>query len=180
MYSALIHSGIPVDDNKKIWKMKIPLKLKFFAWYLRKEVILTKDNLFKSNWQGSTKCVFCPQEETIKHFFFQCMIAHSIWSAIQIVSNLYPSRLVANIFGNWLHSVDMKARTIIRVRALAVIWSLWLCRNDKVFNNSNIQMHKFAPFVVHNTTCGKSRPFFEAVFTTEVHDEEYFYPTWMA
>ena len=28
MYRALIHSNIPVDSNKKIWSMKIPLKLK--------------------------------------------------------------------------------------------------------------------------------------------------------
>ena len=70
MYRALIHSDIPVDDNKKIWKMKIPLKLNFFAWYLRKGVILIKDNLLKHNWHESTKCVFCPQDETIKHLFF--------------------------------------------------------------------------------------------------------------
>ena len=36
MYRALSHSDIPVNSNKKIWKMKIPLKLKIFAWYLRK------------------------------------------------------------------------------------------------------------------------------------------------
>ena len=111
--------------------MKIPLKLKIFAWYLRKGVILTKDNLVKRNWNGSTKCVFCTHDETIKHLFFQCKVARSIWSAIQIASNLYPPRSVANIFGNWLHGVDSKERTIIRVAALAVIWSLWLCRNDR-------------------------------------------------
>jgi hypothetical protein len=28
MYKALIHPDIPVDNNKKIWKMKVPLKNK--------------------------------------------------------------------------------------------------------------------------------------------------------
>ena len=120
--------------------MKIPLKLKIFAWYLRKGVILTKDNLVKRNWNGSTKCVLCTHDETIKHLFFQCKVARSIWSAIQIGSNLYPPRSVANIFGNWLHGVDSKERTIIRVGALAVIWSLWLCRNDKVFNDKDTSL----------------------------------------
>jgi hypothetical protein len=32
--NAIIQYDIPVDDNKKIWKMKIPLK-KIFGWYLR-------------------------------------------------------------------------------------------------------------------------------------------------
>ena len=41
------------------------------------------------------------------------------------------------MFGNWLHGIDNKFKTILRVGALAVIWSLWLCRNDKVFNDKN-------------------------------------------
>ena len=67
LYRALLHSDVPVDNNKKNWCMKIPLKLKIFAWYLRKGVILTKDNLVKRNWNGSTKCAFCTHDETIKH-----------------------------------------------------------------------------------------------------------------
>jgi hypothetical protein len=78
MYNALILPDLPVYDNKKIWKMKIPLKNKFFAWYLRRGVILTKDNLIKQNWHESKACVFYPQDETIKHLFFQCNFAHSI------------------------------------------------------------------------------------------------------
>jgi hypothetical protein len=68
-------------------------------------------------------------------FFFQCRFARSIWSIIQVAFDLYPQRSVANIFGNWLHGIDNRFRTLIRVGALAVIWSLWLYRNDKVFNN---------------------------------------------
>jgi hypothetical protein len=33
--------------------------------------------------------------------------------------------------------VDHRFKILIRVAAIAVIWSLWLCRNDKVFNNVN-------------------------------------------
>jgi hypothetical protein len=49
LYNAIIQSDIPVGDNKKIWKMKIPLKTKIFGWYLRRGIILTKDNLVKHN-----------------------------------------------------------------------------------------------------------------------------------
>src|SRR4051812_17682988 len=98
MYRALVQPEIPVDNNYKIWQMKIPLKIKVFAWYLRKGVILTKDNLVKRNWQGSKKCVSCAHDETIKHLFFTCTVARSIWSAIQLASNLYQPTSVANIF----------------------------------------------------------------------------------
>jgi hypothetical protein len=134
MYNALIHLDVPVDNNKMIWKMKIPLKTKVFGWYLHRGVILTKDNLAKQNWHVNKSCVFYHQY-TIKHLFFQCRFAGSIWSIIQVASDLYPPCSVANIFGNWLHGIDNRFRTHIRVGALAIIWSLWLYRNDKVFND---------------------------------------------
>jgi hypothetical protein len=121
MYNALIHLDIPVDNNKMIWKMKIPLKTKVFGWYLRRGVSLTKDNLAKRNWHRSKSCVFCHQDETIKHIFFQCQFARSIWSIIQVASTIYPPRSVTNIFGNWLHDIDNRFRMLIRVGALVVI-----------------------------------------------------------
>jgi hypothetical protein len=137
MYKVLIQPVQPVASNKSIWKMKLPLKTKVFTWYLRRGVILTKDNLARRNWHGSKKCVFCNHDESIKHLFFQCQFARSIWSIIQIGSSLYPPQSVANIFGNWLNGVDNRFKLLIRVGAIAVIWSLWLCRNDKVFNDKN-------------------------------------------
>ena len=105
MYRALTHSEVPTSNNKKIWKSKIPLKVKIFMWYLRRGVVLTKDNLARRNWRGSKKCSFCTRDETIKHLFFQCKFARSTWSVIQIASNLYPPTSVANIFGHWLDGI---------------------------------------------------------------------------
>ena len=105
MCRALTHSEVPVSNNKKIWKSKIPLKVKIFMWYLRKGVVLTKDNLARRNWLGSKKCCFCTHDETIKHLFFQCKFARFTWSVIQIECNLYPSASVANIFGHCLDSI---------------------------------------------------------------------------
>ena len=101
--------------------MKIPLKIKVFTWYLRRGVILTKDNLVKRNWNGSMKCIFCPQPETIKHLFFECSFTRSIWSAIHIASNLYQPKSVGNVFGNWQYGIERKYKTIIRVGAISVI-----------------------------------------------------------
>jgi hypothetical protein len=173
LYKAIIQSNIPVNSNKKIWKMKIPLKTKIFGWYLRRSVILTNDNLVKRNWHGSTQCVFCHQDETINHLFFQCRFARSIWSLIQVASSLYPPTSVANIFGNWLHDIDLRFRTLIRVGALVVIWSLWLCRNDKVFNDKNYSFLQvlyrctgILPFMVTSATGGESRPIYEGLEDT--------------
>jgi hypothetical protein len=49
LYKAILQSDIPVDNNKKIWMMKIPLKNKKNGWYLHRGLIITKDNLVKRN-----------------------------------------------------------------------------------------------------------------------------------
>ena len=35
----------PPFTHKLIWKLKVPLKIKIFFWFLRRGVVLTKDNL---------------------------------------------------------------------------------------------------------------------------------------
>ncbi|WVZ81475.1 hypothetical protein U9M48_028849, partial [Paspalum notatum var. saurae] len=44
-------------NTKFIWKLKLPLKIKIFLYYLWRGVILTKDNLVKRNWTGSQNCL---------------------------------------------------------------------------------------------------------------------------
>jgi hypothetical protein len=44
LYLAQINNGV-VDMNRKLWKVRIPLKNKIFMWYVYKGVVLTKDNL---------------------------------------------------------------------------------------------------------------------------------------
>ena len=58
-----------------LWKLKIPLKVKIFMWFLDRKVVLTKDNLSKRNWHGCTKCSFCAAEETVEHLFTSCPLA---------------------------------------------------------------------------------------------------------
>jgi hypothetical protein len=69
MYKALILPELPVDINKMILKMNIPLKTKIFGWYLHRGVILTKDNIVKQNWQGS-KNVFPVMKMRLSKTFF--------------------------------------------------------------------------------------------------------------
>jgi hypothetical protein len=126
MYNALIQSDFPRDkiSNNKLWKLKLPLYIKVFRWYLHKGVILTKDNLAKRNWNGSRTCVFCHHDKRIKRLFFQCHFARSIWSVIQVASTLFPPRSIANIFGNWLNGIDHRFKKHIMVGAIVFIWSL--------------------------------------------------------
>jgi hypothetical protein len=79
-----VYDGLTKDDSglyhKKIWKSKIPAKIKIFLWLMTFDVLLTRDNLRKRKWQGDPCCVFCDCEESIPHLFFQCPVARIVWS----------------------------------------------------------------------------------------------------
>jgi hypothetical protein len=49
LYNVILQFDLSVDNNKKIWKIKIPLKTKIIAWYLHRGVILTKENFVGHN-----------------------------------------------------------------------------------------------------------------------------------
>ena len=72
------------------WKTKTPLKIKIFLWYLKRGVVLTKDNLLKRRWKGDSKCNFCGSEETIQHLFFDCRVAWFVWNVLFITFNIQP------------------------------------------------------------------------------------------
>jgi len=81
IYNALSNSSNGIY-YKKIWKEKIPEKIKIFLWLIANDSILPKDNLMKRKWQGDPSCIFCNNVETISHLFFQCPVAKIIWSVI--------------------------------------------------------------------------------------------------
>jgi hypothetical protein len=74
LYMAQINNGT-THMNKQIWRLRIPLKIKIFMWYTKKEVVLIKDNLARRNWDGSKQCCFYLRDESIHHLFFECHYA---------------------------------------------------------------------------------------------------------
>jgi hypothetical protein len=103
-------------------------------WYLYKGVILTKDNLARRQWQGDQKCCFCSLNESIQHLLFYCHFAKFIWRIIQVFSNLLSPTSVHNMFTGWLEGIDRKLKSQILVGASAIYWTIWLTRNDIVFD----------------------------------------------
>jgi hypothetical protein len=136
-YLAPIHANVP-NMNKIIWKLKVPLKIKIFLWYLRRDVILTNDNLAKINWHDSVKYCFCHKYEIIKHLFFECQFAWTIWNLIQVATNLHPPRNISNMFNSWLWGINKELKQVVLLGATSICWAIWHDRNDIVFERKNV------------------------------------------
>ena len=100
MYRAITTTNI-IPHNHIIWKLKLPLKIKIFMWYLIKGVTLTKDNLARQRWKGSLNCCCCSLIETIQHLFFDCQNAKFLWRLISVVFNLPMPLNVNHMFTHW-------------------------------------------------------------------------------
>jgi hypothetical protein len=107
-----------MDDHTKylqkhLWKIKVPLKIRIFMWFLHRRVLLTKDNLAKRKWQGSQKYCFCDQKETVQHLFISCPLAKMVWHIVHMTFSIIPPTSIANLFGNWLVGVSEKDKVQI-------------------------------------------------------------------
>ena len=102
----------------------------------RGSIDLTKDSLAKCNWQGSEMCCFCHKNWTIKHLFFECRFAHAIWSCIHVALNLPQPRSIPHMFGSWLNGFRRDLKPLLLLGPTVTCWSLWLCRNDLVFEKN--------------------------------------------
>ena len=133
MYRLLMNTPT-LTHNMLLWKLKIPLKIKIFLWYLGRGVILTKENLAKRGWTGSMKCCFCNQNETIQHIFFDCYLIRNIWRIIYFAFNIERPININHIIENWATNKGIAHRKKLLIGVAAMFWSIWLCRNDVAFN----------------------------------------------
>jgi hypothetical protein len=132
MYAALINNGVRVSHN--IWQTKLPMKIKIFMWYLKKGMTLTKDNLARRNWSGDKSCCFCHFSETIYHLFFDCFYAKFLWRSIHLLFGLLPPTYMADLFVRWSKLGNKKYNTLLLTTAAALLWAIWLTRNEIVFD----------------------------------------------
>jgi hypothetical protein len=66
----------------RVWRAKLPEKIKVFMWLVEQRSILTKDNMKKRNRQGDPDCYFCGQFEDTDHLLLVCPISKVIWGVI--------------------------------------------------------------------------------------------------
>lgn len=51
----------------------------FFLWLLTQNKVLTRDDVAKRKHVEDNSYLFCCEEETTQHLFFECVFAKQIW-----------------------------------------------------------------------------------------------------
>ncbi|KAA3480300.1 LINE-1 reverse transcriptase like [Gossypium australe] len=72
-------------DFDKIWKLKVPPRVRSFIWMISIDRIRTKDFLSRRGLEFSNleSCPWCNNEqEKVEHFFFRCKFIKGFWRKI--------------------------------------------------------------------------------------------------
>jgi hypothetical protein len=68
---------------------------------------------FKRNRFGNQKYRLCYHNETIKHLFFNCQHAKTIWRIGDIANGLTPPTSISHMFGYWLTVITKHGKNLI-------------------------------------------------------------------
>uniref|UniRef100_A0A0A9DU72 Reverse transcriptase zinc-binding domain-containing protein n=1 Tax=Arundo donax TaxID=35708 RepID=A0A0A9DU72_ARUDO len=116
-----------------IWSSKIPSRVHIFLWLLTKNKILTRDNLSKCRNVEDSSCLFCSEQESIHHLFFDCATAKVMWYEISVLLSLQIGENFESVGSKWLCN---KRFMVVNIVSSAALWSLWKLRNDLCFQRS--------------------------------------------
>src|SRR3954470_19418924 len=92
---------------------------------------MTRDNLKKRHLNKPEDCVFCSEDESIDHLFFQCLVAKQVWNIISQFFGFAIGNDYLSVAKNWILN---KKHAVLNSVCSAVLWCLWKFRNDLIFN----------------------------------------------
>jgi hypothetical protein len=126
-YDKLIMSSRMAEDEemgKKLWKLKIPLKLQIFLWLCRRDGLITGDLRHRRMGTPTQFCYLCGlHNDSTDHIFSSCAITDYVWR--RVCNESLPT------WGNlWSCLVDGNKPYIHMV---AVLWAVWRARSECVF-----------------------------------------------
>lgn len=131
-YEAIIEEEVSYAISRwsvKLWKRKLPLKIKCFLWLCFESTILSCD---KRGFVGPGRCVLCHmEEESVNHLFCQCSFCRGIWMDLKSKLKHEDDRESPNFrdcFLNWLQR-KVKFKNL----PLITIWEVWKARTNCIF-----------------------------------------------
>lgn len=129
---------------KRICKLNMWPKLKFFVWKILHGCLPTKDRVRRKGIQIGQTCTLCSlEEEDAEHLFRKCELSKRIWAGSPLgIRNDYENSIPT---GEWikgfinyffLQDKDHSRSTFF----IHIMWAIWLERNNRVFRNHSSQL----------------------------------------
>lgn len=110
--------------------MPCPQKIHVFLWLLVYNKVLTSENLNKRRPVEDLTCLFCDENESVQHLFFDCIVARHLWKFVAECFHMEIPVSFEDIGALWhMH----KSKIVLNMVTAASFWSLQTLRNDFCF-----------------------------------------------
>ena len=128
----------------KLWKNRVPMKIKVFMWMAMQGKLQIGVNLKKKIGKGNRNWCLCGECETEDHIFFGCIMVKNVWSCFKeaLGWDRIPHNL-QDIFYSWLQLNCRNYHVKIFISAI-VLWSIWNIRNKmgiQIFLKIYVALH---------------------------------------
>lgn len=139
------------DSWNFIWKLKIPPIIKFFLWQLNHKILPTFSFLKKRNIIHNEICKWCNQDiECVDHLFIRCTLARHAWWGLFKWLEIKPFSYSSLGLQDCLKYMNAHTSSIEGgIYASALLWTVWLARNDNIYNNSRISVNNLEFLIKH-------------------------------
>uniref|UniRef100_A0A803P6L1 Reverse transcriptase zinc-binding domain-containing protein n=1 Tax=Cannabis sativa TaxID=3483 RepID=A0A803P6L1_CANSA len=119
------------DWWKYFWNLKLPPKIRIFAWKVFQNILPTAAALFKRKVLDSGECALCKSNwESIGHALFGCKHAKNIWKHTKFKIDYRQANSMFN--GDYLHHLSPTYQQTDFETLLCVLWGIWTNRNKVV------------------------------------------------
>ncbi|XP_075645329.1 uncharacterized protein LOC142616340 [Castanea sativa] len=116
---------------KAIWLLKVPQKIKHFAWKAGRGILATKSNLAKRKIVSDGTCELCGHyEETVCHFLWSCDHAKEVWnnSKFALPFEISTHWTFLDVVENLQRCDHFRPGQMEQF--ITVSWGIWKNRND--------------------------------------------------
>jgi hypothetical protein len=133
LYKVINFRGTKQVHVSAVWGIKIPPRVHMFLWLLINNWTLTRDNLTKRRKVEDPTCLFCAENESCRHLFFDCAVASRCWNVVSDIPSIQVGVDIINIGKLWL---SQKKYSLVNMITSAVLWSIWKLRNELCFQRA--------------------------------------------
>ncbi|GKV14964.1 hypothetical protein SLEP1_g25762 [Rubroshorea leprosula] len=154
---------------RRVWNPNLPSKISAFNWQLLLNRLPTKSNLLKRGLgviMGDGNCNLCQEEEEDEtHLFLKCKNVRWIWKECARLWGI-NIEIQEDCWKTFEHPGAWTKNTRVRkgwdCTWSAIVWSIWLMRNRRIFQNQEmdsgklldlVQIRSFLWFKAKNAWC---------------------------
>ena len=146
-------------SHHNIWGHGAPPKVEMFGWQVLQGRVAVKTNLHSIGClpQGELACNFCKGEiESVDHLFLGCIKSWQIWCLCLRIWDIKAS-LPKSLSELWIQWDGLRPSLELgkgwKLFFFAIIWSLWLTRNQMVFASSMVNWSEVFEIIKFRVIC---------------------------